>query len=230
LFVFLWLIKNHDLISRTKIVPNGLDADYHQDLSTPLVVVNLLYKVGSRNEQADKTGFAHLFEHLMFGGSANVPDFDKVLHGVGAENNAFTNTDITNYYIILNSANLETAFWVESDRMSYLNIDQEKLDIQKNVVVEEFNQRYLNVPYGDVWLNLRPLAYKVHPYKWATIGKKPEHIREAKLSDVHDFYAKHYTPDNAILTIAGNISPELAYELAHKWFGDIAGSMNEKRC
>jgi zinc protease len=206
---------------------NGLTLITHQDLSTPLVVVNLLYKVGSRNEKADKTGFAHLFEHLMFGGSANVPDFDKVLHGIGAENNAFTNTDITNYYIILNSANLETALWVESDRMKYLNIDQEKLDIQKNVVVEEFNQRYLNVPYGDVWLNLRPLAYKVHPYKWATIGKKPEHIREAKLSDVRDFYAKHYTPDNAILTIAGNISLELAYELADKWFGDIAGSMNE---
>jgi zinc protease len=209
-----------------QILPNGLALISHQDLSTPLVVVNLLYKVGSRNEQADKTGFAHLFEHLMFGGSANVPDFDKVLHNVGAENNAFTNTDLTNYYIILNSANLETALWLESDRMQYLTMDQVRLDVQKNVVVEEFNQRYLNVPYGDVWLRLRPLAYKVHPYKWATIGKKPEHIRQATLPDVQDFYTKHYTPDNAILTIAGNISAELAYELAQKWFGEISGSTN----
>jgi zinc protease len=205
---------------------NGLTLITHQDLSTPLVVVNLLYKVGSRNEHPDRTGFAHLFEHLMFGGSANVPDFDKVLHNIGAENNAFTNTDITNFYIILNSVNLETALWVESDRMKYLNIDQAKLDVQKNVVVEEFNQRYLNVPYGDVWLNLRPLAYKVHPYQWATIGKKPEHIQEADLSDVRDFYKNHYTPENAILTIAGNIKPDRALELVQKWFGDISGCMN----
>lgn len=204
---------------------NGLTLITHQDHSTPLVVVNLLYKVGSRNEHPEKTGFAHLFEHLMFGGSANVPDFDKVLHNVGAENNAFTNTDITNFYIVLNTVNLETALWVESDRMMHLDINQAKLDVQKNVVVEEFNQRYLNVPYGDVWLNLRPLAYKVHPYKWATIGKKPEHIKEANLSDVRNFYSKHYKPDNAVLTIAGNINPVHAFELVHKWFGDISSSM-----
>lgn len=203
---------------------NGLTLIFHQDKSTPLTVVNLLYKVGSRNENSNKTGFAHLFEHLMFGGSANVPDFDQALHKVGAENNAFTNTDITNYYEVVHASNLETALWVESDRMRYLTIDQEKLDIQKKVVVEEFNQRYLNIPYGDAFLKMRPLAYQVHPYRWATIGVKPQHIEEARLSDVQSFYDQHYSPDNAVLTIAGNIDEKVVLKLVEKWFGDIPAS------
>lgn len=200
---------------------NGLKLIIHEDHTTPLAVINLLYKVGSRNEHAEKTGFAHLFEHLMFGGSKNVPEYDKVLHSIGAENNAFTNTDITNYYIILNAANIETALWVESDRMQYLTLNQKRLDIQKKVVVEEFNQRYLNVPYGDVWLKLRPLAYTVHPYRWATIGMKPEHIMEATLQDVEDFYSQYYTPDHAVLTIAGNVDKQRVIELVEKYFGEF---------
>ena len=204
---------------------NGLTLITNEDSSTPLVVVNLLYKVGSRNEHAERTGFAHLFEHLMFGGSKNVPEFDNVLHNIGAENNAFTNTDITNYYITLNAENIEAAFWVESDRMQHLILDQRRLDVQKNVVVEEFKQRYLNVPYGDAWLKLRPLAYQEHPYRWATIGMKPEHIEEAALSDVRQFYERFYNPGNAILTVAGNINAQKALELAEKWFGDIPGTV-----
>ncbi len=204
------------------IFPNGLTLITHTDNSTPLVVVNVLYKVGSRNEHPQRTGFAHLFEHLMFGGSKNVPNYDKVLQGAGAENNAFTNTDITNYYVILSAENIETALWVESDRMQFLNLDQKSLDTQKKVVIEEFKQRYLNVPYGDVWLKLMPLSYKVHPYSWPTIGKDISHIQDATLKDVKSFHEKYYTPDNAVLTIAGNIDPKLALELANKWFGDIS--------
>ncbi len=207
---------------------NGLTLITHQDKSTPLAVVNLLYKVGSRNEEESRTGLAHLFEHLMFGGSANVPDYDQVLHRIGAENNAFTNTDITNYYIILNASNLETALWVESDRMRYLNLDQQKLNIQKNVVVEEFKQRYLNMPYGDVWLKLRPLAYKKHPYRWPTIGQKPEHIQSTELRDVEDFYNRYYTPENAILTIAGNIDHQHLIDLVEQWFGSLSGQTKDK--
>jgi len=158
------------------ILSNGLTLIVHEDNSTPLAIVNVLYKVGSRNEHPSRTGFAHLFEHLMFGGSKHVPDYDKVLQNVGAENNAFTNTDITNYYVILGAENIETAMWAESDRMQYLNLDQKSLEIQQRVVIEEFKQRYLNIPYGDAWLKLRPLAYKVHPYRWPTIGKKINHI------------------------------------------------------
>jgi zinc protease len=203
------------------LLSNGLTLISHEDTSTPLVVVNLLYKVGSRNEHPERTGFAHLFEHLMFGGSRNVPEFDNILHNIGAENNAFTNTDITNYYITLNAENVETAFWVESDRMQHLILDQHRLDVQKKVVVEEFKQRYLNMPYGDALLKLRPLAYQVHPYRWPTIGMKPEHIEEATLSDVRQFYESFYSPGNAILTVAGNISAPKALELTNKWFGDI---------
>ncbi len=206
--------EEHTLSNKLKLI-------VHEDNSTPLVVVNLLYKVGSRNEHFERTGFAHLFEHLMFGGSKHVPDYDKVLHNIGAENNAFTNTDITNYYIVLNGENIETAFWVESDRMRFLNLDQQNLDTQKKVVIEEFKQRYLNVPYGDVWLKLRPLAYKVHPYRWPTIGMTPEHIDHATISDVQQFYDRYYRPENAVLTVAGNIKPQKAIELAEKWFGDI---------
>ncbi len=208
---------------------NGLSVITHHDQNTPLVVVNLLYKVGSRNEDPEKTGFAHLFEHLMFGGSHHVPDFDKALHRVGAENNAFTNTDITNYYIVLDAANIETALWVESDRMQYLNLDQKSLDTQKNVVVEEFKQRYLNQPYGDVMLKLRPLAYTIHPYRWATIGMKTEHIQLATLDDVQKFHETYYGPDNAVLCLCGNISHENAMDLAAKWFGDIPGARRKKR-
>lgn len=207
-----------------KILSNGLTVITHVDKSTPLAVVNIMYKVGSRNEQPTRTGFAHLFEHLMFGGSKHVPDYDKVLQNVGAENNAFTNTDVTNYYIILGSENIETALWVESDRMQYLNLDQKSLDTQKSVVIEEFKQRYLNVPYGDIWLKLRPMAYNVHPYQWATIGKDISHIQEATLQDVHDFHSKYYAPNNAILTISGNIDTEQTYVWVEKWFGEIPSS------
>ena len=200
---------------------NGMRLIVHRDSNTPLVVVNLLYKVGSRDEHPDKTGFAHLFEHLMFGGSAHVPDFDRVLHRIGAENNAFTNTDITNYYEILTADNLETALWAESDRMMYLNLDHGNLENQKNVVIEEFKQRYLNVPYGDVWHHLSPLAYKKHPYQWPTIGKDVNHIGHATLEDVRQFHEKYYAPGNAILTLAGNVDMEKAVPLVEKWFGDI---------
>jgi predicted Zn-dependent peptidase len=177
--------------------------------------------VGSRNEQSDRTGFAHLFEHLMFGGSRHVPDYDKSLQKVGADNNAFTNNDITNYYIILGADNIETALWAESDRMQFLNLDETNLANQKKVVIEEFKQRYLNVPYGDAWLKLRPLSYQIHPYRWPTIGMKIEHIEEANLQNVRDFHNRHYGPENAILTMSGNIEANRALELAEKWFGEI---------
>ena len=208
------------------LLSNGLTLITHVDKNTPLVVVNILYKVGSRNEQAGRTGFAHLFEHLMFGGSKNVSDFDKSLQKVGAENNAFTNTDITNYYSILSAENIETALWAESDRMQYLNLDQKSLDTQKNVVIEEFKQRYLNVPYGDVWLKLLPMAYQVHPYQWPAIGKDISHIEQASLKNVQEFHEKYYVPNNAVLTISGNIDPSKAYELTEKWFGDIPANLN----
>lgn len=208
------------------ILSNGLTLITHVDQSTPLAVVNILYKVGSRNEHPERTGFAHLFEHLMFGGSKNIPDFDKILQKVGAENNAFTNTDITNYYIVLSAENIETALWAESDRMQYLNLDEKSLETQKNVVIEEFKQRYLNVPYGDVWLKLQPLAYNIHPYQWPTIGKNINHIEQATLKDVQEFHEKFYAPHNAVLTISGNINPEKTYALAEKWFGNIPGHEN----
>jgi predicted Zn-dependent peptidase len=183
--------------------------------------MNTLYKVGSKNENPDRTGFAHLFEHLMFGGSKHIPDYDAALQLVGGENNAFTNTDITNYYLTLPKENRETGFWLESDRMLELDFSQRSLDIQKNVVIEEFKQRYLNRPYGDAYLLLRPLAYKIHPYQWATIGKNIEHIEDATLTDVREFFYAHYAPNNAILTFSGNISAKEAECLAHKWYGDI---------
>jgi predicted Zn-dependent peptidase len=203
------------------ILPNGLKILIHQDFSTPIASVNLLYNVGSKDESPDKTGFAHLFEHLMFGGSVNIPVYDEPLERVGGENNAFTNNDITNYYITLPAENIETAFWLESDRMLSLAFSKKSLDVQRNVVVEEFNQRYLNQPYGDVWLHLRPLAYKSHPYMWATIGKSVEHIKSATLADVKKFFYSHYAPNNAILCIAGPVEPNSIIELATKWFGNI---------
>ena len=193
---------------------NGLTVIVHEDHSTPLVALNILYKVGARNETEDKTGFAHLFEHLMFGGSVNIPDYDKPLQMAGGENNAFTNNDFTNYYLTIPTQNVETGFWLESDRMLSLAFTEKSLEVQRNVVVEEFKQRYLNQPYGDVWLLLRPLVYKVHPYKWATIGKELSHIENASLDDVKEFFKKHYHPSNAILSVTGNISVSKAMELA----------------
>jgi len=200
---------------------NGLKVVVHEDKSTPLVALNILYQVGARDEDATMTGFAHLFEHLMFGGSINIPNYDEPLQMAGGENNAFTNNDITNYYLTIPAQNLETAFWLESDRMLSLAFTEKSLEVQRSVVIEEFKQRYLNQPYGDVWLKLRPLAYKVHPYQWATIGKDISHIEDAKMEDVKSFFKKWYIPNNAILTVSGNCSLERAKELCEKWFQDI---------
>jgi len=214
---------------KRKILSNGLELIVHEDRSTPLVTVNILYKVGARDEQPDKTGFAHLFEHLMFGGSVNIPDYDEPLQMAGGDNNAFTNNDITNYYLTLPAQNLETAFWLESDRMLGLEFSSKSLEVQRSVVIEEFKQRYFNQPYGDVWLLLRPLAYKVHPYSWPTIGKEISHIEQAKLDDVKTFFYRYYTPDNAIMVVAGNVTTEKVKALAEKWFGDIPSGEKYKR-
>lgn len=202
---------------------NGLRVILSKDVNTPIVAVNTLYDVGARDEHPDKTGFAHLFEHLMFGGSVNIPNFDRPLQRVGGSNNAFTNNDYTNYYITLPKENLETALWLESDRMLSLAFTPESLEVQRKVVVEEFKQRYLNQPYGDAWLELRPMAYKLHPYRWATIGQKIEHIEDATLDDVKSFFKRFYHPRNAILTIAGNIEFNEVMPLVEKWYGDIVG-------
>lgn len=200
---------------------NGLKIIVHKDKSTPIVALNILYDVGARDENENQTGFAHLFEHLMFGGSINIPNFDEPLQRVGGTNNAFTSNDITNYYITIPKENLETAFWLESDRMMSLAFTEKSLEVQRSVVIEEFKQNYLNQPYGDVWLLLRPLAYQNHPYKWATIGKEISHIENATMQDVKDFFYKHYLPNNAIIVVAGNIETAEIKSLAQKWFGDI---------
>ena len=200
---------------------NGLKVYVIENPNTPIAVVNLLYNVGSKDEQENKTGFAHLFEHLMFGGSANIPNFDEPLQKVGGENNAFTSPDITNYYLTVPANNLETAFWLESDRMLSLSFDPEVLEVQRKVVIEEFKQRYLNQPYGDVWLKLRPLAYQKHPYRWATIGKDISHIENATMEDVKSFFYKFYRPTNATLVVAGNVSTDQVKQLSEKWFGPI---------
>jgi len=200
---------------------NGLRVIVHEDKTTPMAVLNVLYDVGARDENPEQTGFAHLFEHLMFGGSINIPNYDEPLQRVGGENNAFTSNDITNYYITLPSVNLETAFWLESDRMLSLAFSEKSLEVQRNVVMEEFKQRYLNQPYGDVMLKLRPLVYKNHPYRWATIGKELSHIEFAKIEDVKAFFKKHYNPQNAILVVGGDVDTEQVKELAEKWFGSI---------
>ena len=202
---------------------NGMRLLIHEDHSTPLAAVNIMYNVGARDEDENRTGFAHLFEHLMFGGSKNVPVFDEPLQQAGGENNAFTSNDITNYYETLPAQNLETALWLESDRLMALNINQHTLDVQRKVVCEEFKEHYINQPYGDAWHLLRELAYKKHPYKWPTIGKNLNHVEEAQLSDVQAFFKKHYVPANAIMVIAGNIKTDEAARLAEKWFGGIAG-------
>ncbi|MFA6201223.1 MAG: pitrilysin family protein [Bacteroidales bacterium] len=200
---------------------NGLRVIVHKDDSTPLVAVNMLYCVGARDEDENKTGFAHLFEHLMFGGSKHYPEFDEIVDENGGESNAFTNNDYTNFYLTLPVSKLETGLMLESDRMENLIMSQKSLDNQKNVVIEEYKQRYLNQPYGDVWLLLRELSYKVHPYRWSTIGKDISHIENANLDDVKHFFKKYYSPNNSILSIAGNVETENVKELCNKWFGHI---------
>ena len=211
------------------ILANGLRVIVHQDLSTPMAVMNILYDVGARDENPERTGFAHLFEHLMFGGSVNIPDYDEPLQRAGGENNAYTTNDLTNYYIQLPAENLETAFWLESDRMLSLAFSEKSLDTQRKVVCEEFKEHYLNKPYGDVGFKIRDLAYKQHPYKWMTIGKELSHIENAKLEDVKNFFFKHYRPVNAIMVVAGNVTVEKVKALAEKWFGDIPPGEKYKR-
>ena len=200
---------------------NGLRVIVHQDLSTPMAVMNIMYDVGARDEDPSRTGFAHLFEHLMFGGSVNIPSYDEPLQMAGGENNAYTTNDLTNYYIQLPAENLETAFWLESDRMLSLAFSEKSLDVQRKVVCEEFKEHYLNKPYGDAWHKLRELAYRKHPYKWMTIGRELSHIETAQLSDVKNFFFKHYRPVNAIMVVAGNVTTDKVRALAEKWFGEI---------
>lgn len=214
---------------KTYKLTNGLRVIVDEDDTTPLVAFNLLYDVGARDENENQTGFAHLFEHLMFSGSKNVSQFDEVVQLAGGNNNAFTSNDITNYYITLPAQNIETAFFVDSDRMNSLDVSSKSIDVQRNVVIEEFNQRYLNQPYGDAMLLFRPLVYKSHPYSWATIGKEVSHIENATHEDVVRFYKKHYNPENAILTISGNVKAEEMFMLAEKWFGSIKSKGNYKR-
>lgn len=200
---------------------NGLRVIVHTDTSTPMVAFNILYDVGARDENPNQTGFAHLFEHLMFGGSVNIPDYDEPLQMAGGENNAYTTNDITNYYIQLPAQNIETAFWLESDRMMSLAFNEKSLDVQRKVVCEEFKEHYINKPYGDVWKHLRELCYTQHPYQWMTIGKELSHIENAQLQDVKNFFFKHYRPLNAVLCVAGNVSTEQVKQLAEKWFAPI---------
>lgn len=200
---------------------NGLKVYVHEDPKSLTTAFNLCYNVGSRDEHPEKTGFAHLFEHLMFGGSRHIPSFDEPLQKAGGNNNAFTSPDITNYYITIPSKNLETAFWLESDRMLGLSFDPKVLEVQKNVVIEEFKQRYLNQPYGDTWLKFRPLIYRKHPYRWPTIGKEISHIENATMDDVKDFFYRYYLPNNAVLAIAGNVTVSEVERLSKKWFADI---------
>jgi zinc protease len=203
------------------VLANGLRVLVHEDKSTPMAVVNVLYDVGARDEDPAKTGFAHLFEHLMFGGSINIPVYDEPLQQAGGENNAYTTNDLTNYYCQLPAENIETAFWLESDRMLSLAFSKKSLEVQRKVVCEEFKEHYINKPYGDVWHKMRTLAYTTHPYRWMTIGASLNHIEEATLEDVKAFFFKHYTPCNAILVVAGNITTDQIKALAEKWFAPI---------
>jgi len=200
---------------------NGLRVLVHTDKSTPMAVVNVLYDVGAKDENPEKTGFAHLFEHLMFGGSINIPSYDEPLQVAGGENNAFTTNDLTNYYCQLPADNIETAFWLESDRMLSLAFGKKSLDVQRKVVCEEFKEHYINKPYGDLWHKMRELAYTTHPYRWMTIGASLKHVEDATLEDVKGFFFKHYTPCNAILVVAGNVEFNTVKSLAEKWFGPI---------
>ncbi|MBM3918960.1 MAG: insulinase family protein [Sphingomonadales bacterium] len=206
---------------QSKQLRNGLTVIAHQDSRSGMGVVNLLFDVGSRDEQPERTGFAHLFEHLMFGGSANIPDYDRVAQNMGAENNAFTSSDLTNYYISFPAAQLETALWLESDRMLQLDFSERSLGVQRQVVVEEYHQRYLNQPFGDAWLRLRALAYRIHPYRWATIGKEIAHIEKAELAEVEAFFYRHYRPNYAYLAVSGPYEFSQIFESVERWFGDI---------
>jgi len=200
---------------------NGLRVLVHEDESTPMVAVNVLYNVGARDESPEKTGFAHLFEHLMFSGSENIPDFDGPIQLAGGENNAFTNNDLTNFYDLLPAENIETAFWLESDRMKMLKFDQKNLEIQQKVVIEEFKETCLNQPYGDAWHFLADMAYKIHPYRWPTIGKIPKHVEDATLDEVKEFFFNYYRPNNAILVVAGKTTVAQVKALSLKWFAEI---------
>lgn len=208
------------MISRHTL-DNGLRIVHYEDTTTQMVAVNVLYDVGARDEDPEHTGYAHLLEHLMFEGSIHIPDYDTHVQMAGGENNAWTNNDLTNYYITLPRTNVETAFWLESDRMMGLALTEQSVEVQKDVVIEEFKQQHLNRPYGDVQHLIRSMAYKQHPYQWPTIGVCPEHIEQATLEDVIDFYHRFYVPSNAILSIVGNISAEETFRLAEKWFGPI---------
>lgn len=208
---------------------NGLCVIVHEDKSTPMCVLNIMYNVGARDESPDKTGFAHLFEHLMFGGSVNIPSYDEPLQIAGGENNAYTSNDVTNYYCQLPAENIETAFWLESDRMLSLAFSPKSLEVQRKVVCEEFKEHYINKPYGDVWHKMRALAYKTHPYRWMTIGADLKHIEDATLEDVQAFFKKHYNPSNAVMVVAGNVEKEQVLQLAEKYFGDIPAGEKYQR-
>lgn len=208
---------------------NGLHVVVHEDSSSKVAAVNIMYNVGSRDEDENKTGFAHLFEHLMFGGSIHIPFYDNVLQKVGGDNNAYTTTDVTNYYCTLPTVNLETAFWLESDRMLRLSFDPKVLEVQRKVVIEEFKERYLNRPYGDVWLKLHALAYTKHPYQWPTIGKEISHIEKATMEDVKKFFYKFYIPNNAVLVVAGNVNLEEVKQFSKKWFEPIPAGPTYQR-
>jgi predicted Zn-dependent peptidase len=203
------------------VLKNGLRVLVHEDNSTPMAVVNIMYNVGAKDENPEQTGFAHLFEHLMFGGSINIEDYDEPLQRAGGENNAYTTNDLTNYYCTLPAENIETAFWLESDRMLSLAFSEKSLDVQRKVVCEEFKEHYINKPYGDVWHKMRALAYQKHPYRWMTIGKELSHVENVKMEDVKQFFFTYYRPINAILVVAGNVQTEQVKALAEKWFGDI---------
>ena len=212
------------------VLANGLRVLVHEDHSTPMAIVNVMYDVGSRDENPEKTGFAHLFEHLMFGGSIHIPDYDEPLQRAGGENNAYTTNDLTNYYCQLPAENIETAFWLESDRMLSLAFSEKSLEVQRKVVCEEFKEHYINKPYGDIWHKMRELAYKVHPYRWMTIGKELSHVENVQMEDVKQFFFKHYRPCNAILVVAGKVKTDDIKHLAEKWFGDIpSGEKYDRR-
>ncbi|MCK9291298.1 MAG: pitrilysin family protein [Bacteroidales bacterium] len=213
----------------TFTLANGLQFIVHTDKSTPMFAMSILYDVGSRDESYDKTGFAHLFEHLMFGGSVHIPVYDEPVQFAGGINNAYTNNDITHYFLSLPASNAETAFWLESDRMSGLAFSEKSLEVQKQVVVEEFRQNYLNQPYGDAWLLLKPLAYTTHPYRWNTIGMQIEHIQQASLDEVKSFFSTYYHPSNAIVSISSNLDSDKVYQLAEKWFSPIAAKPKKVR-
>ncbi len=200
---------------------NGLQVLVYPDHSTPMAAIDVCYHVGSKNEDPRRTGFAHLFEHLMFGGSKHIPDYDVPLQQAGGENNAYTTNDMTNYYLTVPKENLEVGFWLESDRMLELAFSEESLNIQRSVVIEEFKQRNLNQPYGDVWALIRELAYQVHPYRWTTIGKEISHLVDASLEEVKSFFYRFYAPDNAVLVLSGNVDPDESLKLAEKWFGAV---------